>query len=78
MNITVKNIPESIYRVIKQEAKRKRRSLNAEIIQALETEAAEAERRRQLGSLRKELDRFAASLPPFGDSVPQIRRERER
>ena len=78
MNITVKNIPESIYRAMKREAKRKRRSLNSEIIQVLETEAAEAERRRQLTHLRKELDRFAASLPPVGDSAPLIRADRER
>jgi plasmid stability protein len=78
VNITVKNIPDSIYRVMKREAKRKRRSLNAEIIQALETEAAEAERRRQLSKLRKELDRFAASLPPLDDSVPLIRGDRGR
>jgi hypothetical protein len=50
----------------KREARRKRQRLNTEIIRALETEAAEAERRRQLGSLRKELERFAASLP-YGD-----------
>jgi plasmid stability protein len=78
MNLTVKNIPDSIYRVMKREAKRSRRSLNAEIIKALETESAEAERRRQLTNLRKELDRFAASLPPLGDSAPLIRRDRER
>ena len=78
MNLTVKNIPDSIYRVIKREAKRKRRSLNAEIIQVLETEAAEAERRRQLSSLRKELDRFAATLPPLDDSAPLIRQDRGR
>ena len=76
MNITVKNVPDSVYRVIKREAKRKRRSLNAEIFQALETEAAE--RWRQLGSLRKELERFAASLPPLDDSAPLIRQSRER
>jgi plasmid stability protein len=78
MNITVKNIPDSVYRVIKREAKKKRRSLNAEIIQALETEAAEAERRRKAQKLRKELDRFAASLPPLPDSAPFIRAERQR
>jgi ribosomal protein L20A (L18A) len=78
MNITVKNIPDSIYRVMKREAKVKRRSLNAEIIQVLESEAAEAQRRRQLSSLRKELDRFAASLPPLDDSVPLIRGDRGR
>jgi hypothetical protein len=63
MNITLKNVPDSVYRVMKREAKRNRRSLNAEIIHALETEAAETERRRQLGILRKKLDSFAASLP---------------
>ena len=78
MNITLKNVPASVYRVIKQEAKRKRRSLNSEIIHALEAEAAEAERRRQLGKLRKELDKFAASLPPLDDSAPLIREDRER
>lgn len=78
MNITVKNIPEEVYRVMKREAKRKRRSLNAEIIQTLEAEAAEAERRRQLGNLRKELDRFAASLPPLADSASLIREDRGR
>jgi plasmid stability protein len=78
VNITVKNLPDPVYRVIKREAKRNRRSLNAEIIQALETEAAEAERRRQLSGLRKELERFAATLPPLDDSAPIIRRDRER
>jgi hypothetical protein len=78
MNITLRNVPDSVYRVIKREAKRKRHSLNTEIIQALETEAAEAERRRQLGNLRKELERFASSLPPLDDSVPLIRQDRAR
>jgi len=78
MNITVKNIPDSIYRVMKREAKKQRRSLNAEIIQVLATEAGEAERRRQLSNLRKDLDRFAASLPPLGDSASLIREDRER
>lgn len=78
MNITIKNVPDSIYRVMKREAKMMRRSLNAEIILALEAEAAEADRRRQLTSLRKELDQFAASLPQLDDSVPLIREDRER
>jgi hypothetical protein len=74
----VKKIPDSIYRVIRSEAKRKRQSVNTEIIQALEAEAAEAGRRRQLVRLRKELDRFAASVGPLGDSVPLIREDRDR
>ncbi len=78
MNITLKNVPDAVYRVIKREAKKNRRSLNAEIILALESEATEADRRPRLSSLRKELDRFAASLPPLGDSTPLIRKDRER
>jgi len=78
VNITLKNVPEPVYRAIKREAQRNRRSLNAEMIRVLEAEAIEAERRRQLKSLRKELDRFAASLPPLDDSAPLIRRDRER
>ncbi len=45
MHLTVKDIPDSVYRVMKREAKRKRRSLNAEISRALETGATEVERR---------------------------------
>jgi len=78
MDITVKNVPDSVYRVMKREAKKKRRSLNSEIIRALETEAAEAERRRQLSKALGELEKFAASLPPQGDSSRLIRAERER
>ncbi len=78
MNITVKNVPDSVYRVMKREAKRKRRSLNSEIIQALEAEAAEAERRRQLSKGLRELEAFAASVPQQGDSAPLIRADRER
>ena len=63
--------------MIKREAKLKRRSLKAEIIQVLEAEAIEAERR-QLSRLAEELDRFASSLPALEDSPPLIRHDRER
>ena len=78
MNITLKNVPESTYRTMKREAKRNRRSLNAEMIQVLQNEAIEAERRRSLTALRKQLDEFAASLEPMDDSAPLIRQDRER
>ncbi len=64
--------------MMKREAKKKRRSLNAEIVETFETEAAESERRRQVGRLRKELERFAASLPPLDNSATLIRRDREQ
>lgn len=78
MNVTVKNLPQSVYRAIRREAKKHGRSLNSQIIQTLQSEAAEVERRRRLGDLRKELDRFAASLPPLDDSTLLIRQDRQR
>ena len=78
MNITVKNVPQRTHQILKREAKRNRRSLNSEIIHLLESEAARAERRRQMKGMSKELERFAATLPKLDDSTPLIRRDRER
>ncbi len=78
MNITLKSVPQAVYRVIKREAREQGRSLNAQIIQTLQNEAAEVERRRALGQVRKQLERFAASLRPLGDSAPLIRQDRQR
>ena len=78
VDVTVKNIPGAVYLAIKREAKRNPRSLNAEIIRALEQEAAEAERRRSLNDLRKELEPFRSSFPPLDDSASLIRLDRGR
>jgi len=78
MNITLKNVPDKVYRAVKRAAKQQGRSLNQQIICALETEAAELERRKRVAKWRRELDRFAPSLPPMEDSVPLIREERQR
>jgi len=78
VNLTLKNIPEPVYAAIKREAKRNRRSLNAEILRVLEEEAAEAERRRNLKALLHDMDQFVASQPPMEDSTPLIRRARGR
>jgi hypothetical protein len=78
VNITLKNVPEKIAREIKREAKKQGRSLNAQMIRSLESVSADLERRRQLSKVRKELDRFAASVPPLDDSTPLIRQDRRR
>ena len=54
MNITLKNVPDSVYRTIKREGKTKGRSLNAQVMQILTAEAAHAARLRKLA-------KFAAS-----------------
>lgn len=78
MDITLKNVPQAVYRVIRREAKEQGRSLNAQIIQTLQTEAAEVERRKRLSDVRKELERFVAALPPLNDSASLIRQDRRR
>lgn len=78
MNITLKSVPEAVYREIRREAGEQGRSLNAQIIRVLEAEAAEVRRRRRLARVRKELERFAASLPAQDDSTPLIRQDRRR
>ncbi len=78
MNITLKNVPPKVHKALKRAAKAEGRSLNAHIIQKLEMEAAQLERRRKLPQLIRKLNQFAASLPPMDDSAPIIRRERER
>jgi hypothetical protein len=78
MNITLKNVPQRVYQTMRREAKDQGRSLNAQIIKTLETEAAAVARRKRLRGLRLELDRFAASIPPLDDSTPLIREDRRR
>jgi plasmid stability protein len=78
VNLTIKNIPDTIHRQLKKDAAESGRSLNAKIIQVLTAEAAEIERRRKMRESRPELERFVASLPRLPSSVPLIRAERNR
>ncbi len=78
MNITLKNVPDKVYRAVKRTAKEQGRSLNAQIIHTLQAEAAEVERRKRAAAWRKKVDQFRNSLPPQEDSTPLIRQERQR
>ncbi len=78
MNLSIKNVPEDIYRQVKQAAAEQGRSLNAQIVQILAAEAAEVNRRRRMRESRKKLERFVASLPKMSGSERLIRKDRER
>jgi plasmid stability protein len=78
MNLTIKNIPETIYKSLKQEAALRGRSLNSEAILALAAKSEELERRRAMRTTRKDLEKFVASLPRMSSSVPLIREDRDR
>ena len=80
-NLTVRNIPKDVYAVLRQDAKRHRRSLNAEILAMLADKAAMARRRasavkamREIDKLREEIAREHPSQP---DSVELIREDRD-
>jgi plasmid stability protein len=78
MNLTIKNVPDKVYRTLKKEASERGRSLNAEAILALTWRAEEVERRRQMRASWGDLERFVASLPKMSGSVALIREDRRR
>ena len=60
-NVTIKGLPEEVYERVRKRARRSRRSLNAELIVALEE--AVGLRDREQEELWGELDRLVDSLP---------------
>jgi hypothetical protein len=77
MNITLKNVPVKLHRALKKAAKKQDRSLNAQIIHMLKTEAEQLERRQRAAEWREKVDRLRESLPPMDDSASLIREDRE-
>ncbi len=78
MNLTIKNVPDLVYKRLKQEAALRGRSLNSEAILALAAAAGEVERRERIASSWDEIERFVAALPKLTSSVPLIREDRRR
>ena len=78
MNLSIKSVPKEVYEQIKQTAVEQGRSLNAQIVHLLATEAAEASRRRRMRDSRTDLERFVARLPRMSSSAQLIRADRER
>lgn len=76
--MTVKGVPEPLYRRLKKTARIGGRSLNAQVIQILRDHALEEERFASMRASHAELERFVASLPPMDDSTPLIREDRKR
>lgn len=79
VNLTIKNIPDDVYKSLKRSAAERGRSLNAEAIQALTEAAQEAERHKRMRDSRADLERLVASLPKLRrSSAYLIREDRER
>ena len=77
-NLTIKKLPDPMYRQLKRNARVHGRSLNAEVIHIIGADLAEKARLEKMRASWDELERFVASLPPMEDSTPLIRQDRDR
>lgn len=74
--ITIRNVPNTVYTLLKERARRNRRSLNQEIVRILEetTEAAEAERQEVIDRVvRRREQQPEAKLGP--EALKHMQRE---
>lgn len=77
-SLTIKNIPDEVYEVLKRESSRKGTSLNREVIETLSEHAELAARRERMRASRQALEAFVASqeYSPV-DSADLIREDRD-
>ena len=73
----VKDLPDAVYRDLKEAARAEGRSLNSYIVALLNAISEERHRRRLMREGRAEYRAFLASLPSMGDSTPLLREDRE-
>ena len=80
-NITVRNIPNSDYSVLRRDAKRHGRSLNSELLAMLADKKEMARRRAGAARAMKRIDKIreeiAREYPNQPDSVDLIREDRD-
>jgi plasmid stability protein len=78
----VENVPEEIYKALRQRAKENRKSIAAEVIELLEqnvpTEAELKKRREFARRLREIASREPLSPGPFPSTEEMIREDRDR
>lgn len=77
-NLSVKDVPEPVYRQLKEAAQAEGRSLNSYLVSLLTADAEERNRRKRMRENRNDFRRFVESLPRMDDSTPLIREDRER
>jgi hypothetical protein len=75
--LSVKDLPDAVYRELKEAARSEGRSLNSYIVELLKAQVGERTRRRLMREGRAEFRSFFASLPQMNDSTALIRDDRE-
>jgi plasmid stability protein len=77
-NLTIKKLPDPVYKRLKKHAQLQGRSLNAQVIHMLQSDLDDYARFEKMRESNEELERLVASMPPMEDSTPLIREDRER
>jgi hypothetical protein len=75
-NLTIKKLPDPVYRQLKKYARLQGRSLNAQVIYMLQSDLDHRARFEKMRASNEELERLVASMPPMDDSTPLIREDR--
>jgi plasmid stability protein len=73
----VRNVPPEVYEALRARAARNRRSINAEVIEILRSQARMRSLEEVRESIRARRERFAASSDRLPDLVDVIRRDRD-
>lgn len=78
----VENVPDDLYKALRNRAKQNRKSIAGEVISLLEENiptAAELRKRREFGQYLRRLQKHAPLAPgPFPSAEETIREDRER
>jgi plasmid stability protein len=78
----VENVPDNVYEALRQQARRKRKSIAAEVIELLESNVITAEELRARRAFARKMREFASREPlsdgPFPSTEEMIREDRDR
>ena len=77
-NLTIKKLPDPLYRHLKEQARHQGRCLSAHVIHILQSDLNELARFERMRESNPELERLVASMSPMEDSTPLIREDRDR
>ena len=78
----VENVPEAVYQALREQARKKRKSIAAEVIELLEHNVITADEKRERRAFARKMREFASREPlsegPFPSAEEMIREDRER
>jgi plasmid stability protein len=78
----VENVPDAVYDALREQARKRRKSIAAEVIELLEHNVITADEKRERKAFARRMREFASREPlsegPFASTEELIREDRER